>query len=575
QVADEFDVSIGTVSNVIDEARRGEIEGVEPLDEQLDALIDLGKRLDEASLDVTTANIGLDMYSWIVELGLEPADIEQLKADLERVTGEDRDLNRAGPALQRLLSLEEETGLSVEDRLGELLELLADREPETVQRLADLAREAEGLPGGVDQLESAIEQSIEIQELGFDLDTAHRLATELGSNSDGDQQEAIDTLVDIYAEYEQLSEAVDDLRDSKESLEGDCETLRESRRNLEEHQEQLQESIQRAERALDSLEETQEELRATNEDLRDDVAHQRERLESIESDLEAKRSELEAIQEEREVVHAYRRFLRDADLSDQLLLDLDDLLRYRDGEADDPLEELASDAEQRTIEELRDLAMEMLEGEEMMPVAEHERKMREKGRTEQTLEELQEEREAVASFLEFLESGEIPEDLLEELLAIERGYSHPLESTKERKTEEARQYLVGRLHEFTEGETAIAASRHSEMLLEERERFEAELTSAFETIDRLAGQIHELQRLLDEDWVAKVSDQIIDGLDADEDRLTVDDLQEVIKETLEEEIQRRVKHESEQQNANNPENPLGTGVVMTDRSSLDSKPEDQ
>lgn len=61
EAAERTGVSKGTVANEISEARAGEVEPFERLDDQVDGLIELGKRLKDADLDLRTALIGLDV----------------------------------------------------------------------------------------------------------------------------------------------------------------------------------------------------------------------------------------------------------------------------------------------------------------------------------------------------------------------------------------------------------------------------------------------------------------------------------------------------------------------------------
>lgn len=564
EVADEFDVSVGTVSNVVAEAREGAFDEVANLEDHVDALLDLGRRLREADLDLAAAQLGLDVHAWIADLGLDPADVERFKTEIERIAGEEADIATYGTAVRELLTLEETTGLAIEDRLGELVTSLAERDPEEVRRLDVVTQQAETLPVDVEQLEAAISQAVELHELGFDLDTAERLAAELDAADGAGQNGAIETLANVYAEYDDLTEAVAELRSTKQSLESECETLRAKRADLEDERDQLQETITRLQPSLDTLQNTLEELRATEADLRDDIAQQRDRLDAIESKLNENKGELEAVQKEREVVHAYRRFLSDAELSDTVLSDIGTLVEIDSDEDTTHLDPYASDIRERTVSELRDVAYEMLEGEAMMPVAEHERKLREKGETERTLEELEQERQAVQAYIGFLDTGEISERLLEELRDLKRGRSRLPDFSEERKSQEVREFLIDQLNNLTEDEPVITEKRHRELLLEERSHHREQLDSVTDAIERLTALIDRLQLVFDEDWTADVAQRVIEALDDGDDRVTVGTIQEAFRDVITDEFDRRLDFDLEDGIANGAvlEGGVGPGTIF-------------
>ncbi len=497
--------------------------------------------LDANNLDVTAAHAGLDVLDWLDELGLEPHEIATFTEDIAAIAHGDVDLQRYGPAILNLRRIENQTSSSVEGGLGTLLEELADRDEDELARLHTITNKTGEFAGGSEQLEAAIDHAIGIADLGFSLSTAEQLATELTTIHTGDDAGAIEQLGRVYDEYGRLTAAVEDVRSRKERIQADIDSLEAEQSELETERDRLQESLARFDAAFETIEETHADLQATSAELQADIEQRRSRLHTIETKLQQHTEALESIQAERDVVHAYRRFLRDSELSDSLIVDLASLLDIHEGNALEATVAAEPQIRERTTTELRAVAMELFEGDAMMPVAEHERKLREQGTTEQSLAALEREHQAVLAFVEFLDTGELSETLLAELLDIKRGRGHALDITKRRKTSEVQDYLIEQLHRLTEGEKAIAYRRHTEILAELRQQHHDQLEGVVETIDQLARQLQALQTLVDDDWIETLSHTIIDSLDAPETHLTREDIRGAITETLTDEIDRRVE----------------------------------
>jgi hypothetical protein len=547
EVATKFDVSVGTVVNILAEAREGSYPEFDSLDHQVDALVDLAKRLEAESLDVSTAHAGLDVLDWLDEMALEPAQVHDFRDRLVDLATSEDELDAYAKASLQLGALEERTDLAAEGRLGDLIERLADKDEAELRRLDAVSSKLATLSeDDLISVNDAISNALAINNLGFSHESATALAREVADLDDGDIETVIMTLRERYEEYDRLEQGVEELQTEKEALDAELDDLREICRDLERNREQLVTSLETLEETLETHEASLASIEETKSQLRREIERRREERQTVEAEYKEAAAELREIQEERDVVHAYRRFLREKQLSETLVSDIATLLDILEGRTTEVFRNAEPLYRENIEKELYQIAQEMFEGEDLIPVSEHERKLKEKGRTEQTLADLETKRDAVLMFLDFLETGRLSEDLLSDLLEYKRGEGFHLETEIDRRTEEVRSFLLEELTELTEGESVIAVSRHHEILDEHRGQTRRELRAAFESVDTLATHVRSLRTRLDDDWTETAAEQVVARLDDIDEPSDPDTLQTALSEALTEELDRRVEAECEQ-----------------------------
>jgi exonuclease SbcC len=328
--------------------------------------------LDAADLDVTAAHTGLDVVEWLDDMDIEPGQIQAFRDRLDELTTDSDSLNEYATAAMHLHNLETETGLEAEGELGDLLADFEARSADEIERLEAAATALRDLEVDGDELMTAIERAVAIQELGFTLPVAEGVAKKLPT--DKDDEEAVQSLIDAYREYESLENAAETLRSEKTKLSSDVEDLEEKIKQHQTHREKLDKAQNQLEETLDTQREALDELKEIRVEVNDQIAVDRSERSRLRSEIAECREELEKLETERDVVHAYRQLLREKTLPDSVLTDLDLFLTVRSHGPDSALWIAEPDARENVGTEIIRVAEEMIEGEEMIPVAEHERK---------------------------------------------------------------------------------------------------------------------------------------------------------------------------------------------------------
>lgn len=403
EVADRCDVSKGTVANVLEEARTGEFPGFAELEDEVDALFELRDRLDDAEASITDAQLGLDVLAWLDNLGIDPSQLKTFHDRLDELASGEMPIDEYGSAAIRLRSVERATDYAFDGQIEGLLDVLDEYGPETIDQLVRTATTATELGKGPAEVEQAVEQALTLQDQGFTPGLATALATELASVDSTSEDETINRLGDLYERFDSLDIAVQELSNDRDSLEAEIDELRDEKEELEADRDRLHDRLDVMETSISVKRDALAENVEHREELQQQIDELRSEREELEANRDTLKRELADLEDERAVVHAYRRFLRDEVVSTDLVDDVADLVDIRRGRAEH-LAPFEPTIQERVRDELMRLAREMIEGEEMIPVAEHERKLEEarKHERESYQQALEEQRD---QYLEVIETS--------------------------------------------------------------------------------------------------------------------------------------------------------------------------
>lgn len=165
EIAAKVGVSKGTVANVITELKAGRFPEAGDVSDQIELLRELAVDLRKSGLSPGRSLAGSTVLSRLLELGLEPADIERFTALCKTLTPETDTQSFVKAALD-LAALEERTGLSFHDlkeKAHDLEQAVADLEPlaqqvqEHREQLKELGEQRQRLTDEVTELEKRLQ----------------------------------------------------------------------------------------------------------------------------------------------------------------------------------------------------------------------------------------------------------------------------------------------------------------------------------------------------------------------------------------------------------------------------------
>ncbi len=165
EIAAKVGVSKGTVANVITELKAGRFPEAGDVSDQIELLRELAVDLRKSGLSPGRSLAGSTVLSRLLELGLEPADIERFTALCKTLTPETDTQSFVKAALD-LAALEERTGLSFHDlkeKAHDLEQAVADLEPlaqqvqEHREQLKELGEQRQRLTDEVTKLEKRLQ----------------------------------------------------------------------------------------------------------------------------------------------------------------------------------------------------------------------------------------------------------------------------------------------------------------------------------------------------------------------------------------------------------------------------------
>ena len=165
EIAAKVGVSKGTVANVITELKAGRFPEAGDVSDQIELLRELAVDLRKSGLTPGRSLADSTVLSRLLELGLEPADIERFAALCKTLTPETDTQSFVKAALD-LATLEERTGLSfhdLEEKAHDLEQAVADLEPlaqqvqEYREQLKELSEQRQRLTDEVTELEKRLQ----------------------------------------------------------------------------------------------------------------------------------------------------------------------------------------------------------------------------------------------------------------------------------------------------------------------------------------------------------------------------------------------------------------------------------
>jgi len=165
EIAAKVGVSKGTVANVITELKAGRFPEAGDVSDQIELLRELAVDLRKSGLSPGRSLAGSTVLSRLLELGLEPADIERFAALCKTLTPETDTQSFVKAALD-IAALEERTGLrfhDLEEKAHDLEQAVADLEPlaqqvlEHREQLKELTKQRQRLVDELAELEKRLQ----------------------------------------------------------------------------------------------------------------------------------------------------------------------------------------------------------------------------------------------------------------------------------------------------------------------------------------------------------------------------------------------------------------------------------
>ncbi len=147
-------VSNGTIANVMNELRDGEIPAVRGVEEVVDILRELSVQIRRSGLSIPQAALGLTAIRSLAAVGVAPQDISRMVNLCRSMAPEGRDARQFADAAVALIEAKERTGKGIQELEGwvERLQEKADALMTQNQELEPLTQQVEALRNERDSL---------------------------------------------------------------------------------------------------------------------------------------------------------------------------------------------------------------------------------------------------------------------------------------------------------------------------------------------------------------------------------------------------------------------------------------
>ncbi len=302
-ISDQTNVSLGSITNVINETRR--------LSPDIDELRNLNLLLKRNSITINDAVEGAKFIILLKNLGVE---ITALGETIGRIAMYGNDAQKILSKASELLKLETESGVSYDkivDEYKRISESIVKMRNEIsllkqeyikmqseiidIQELRDLQTRLRELKIPIGKLNQIIIQSKKLEELGLTPETAEILSSELIKHGIN-METAIRTLVKLISEHKSIVESIEIKRKELEILQNELEK---SKKSLEE----IKWAREFNEKVLNDLEKLIKEkgnlVNELDEEIKVKRTHLEEELKKQKQELEEKHTKLIAELEER------------------------------------------------------------------------------------------------------------------------------------------------------------------------------------------------------------------------------------------------------------------------------------
>jgi predicted transcriptional regulator len=208
EISKKTGVSIGAISNIVEDLKAGKLPGIEDVSDQLDALRELSVGLYKAHITAVQAAVGLIVLNRLADLGVEPKDVDKVASlchDLTSGEGDPKTYMKAALALEEA---KKQTGLAPDE-----LEKKVKGLQEVASQLEPLATKAKETEIEVDELEAKKQElsdtvsALSKQQDGLNNDIALKV-----QHVDALAAQAADLEEKAHAANVQLAGARDDLK---------------------------------------------------------------------------------------------------------------------------------------------------------------------------------------------------------------------------------------------------------------------------------------------------------------------------------------------------------------------------
>ncbi len=117
-ISERVGVSKGTIANVMNELRDGQLPAVRGIEEVVDILRELSVQIRRSGLSIPQAALGLTAIRSLAAVGVAPQDISRMVALCRSMTPEGRDARQFADAAVALLEAKERTGKGIQELEG-------------------------------------------------------------------------------------------------------------------------------------------------------------------------------------------------------------------------------------------------------------------------------------------------------------------------------------------------------------------------------------------------------------------------------------------------------------------------
>jgi hypothetical protein len=209
QIARRTTLSIGSVANIVGEAREGKFQELKDVLEQIDGLRELSAELRKKNLTVSQALLGLSFYERLSKLGIEPKVLGSWMKMCHEISSPDYPIEEFMAAALRLKELEHQKGMTYED-LVEAYEAKGKALTEVESRIRDLETSRQTLRGEIRDLN---ERKNPLETKVRELDTEKKLLSERVKKWKQEEEDLRDVVSEVRKRLNALKQECQRLED--------------------------------------------------------------------------------------------------------------------------------------------------------------------------------------------------------------------------------------------------------------------------------------------------------------------------------------------------------------------------
>ncbi|AKG53088.1 hypothetical protein DGWBC_0404 [Dehalogenimonas sp. WBC-2] len=211
EIAIKASVSIGSVSNIVAALKAGQFPIAADITEEIDGLRELSVSLKQSNTNPMKAMTGLSVLSTMIDLGIEPSELAQLKPAIKACGSNDSETVALLTAAKAIMEVEKNTGISCSELKDQVVELEAK-----AAQLDPLAKEVSAKKSELKKLDVTItQQNVQISD-------NNKILANLQAEITSRKQEKLKTdslVADLEKRADQANSEMMDARQERKTLE--------------------------------------------------------------------------------------------------------------------------------------------------------------------------------------------------------------------------------------------------------------------------------------------------------------------------------------------------------------------